>query len=88
MWLQERVLYTICIDDFNRKMGFCLDQKGYTAPMLMDLSKAFDRINHELLIAKLHAYCFSKDAQEIIPSYLSDRFQRININTIHSRHAI
>ena len=46
----------------------------------MDLSKAFDTINHELLIAKLNAYGFSKDALKLIFSYMSDRWQRIKIN--------
>ena len=46
----------------------------------MDLSKAFDTINHELLIAKLYAYGFSKDSLKIIFSYLSNRWQRVKIN--------
>ena len=33
-----------------------LDSKGYGAAVLMDLSKAFDTINHELFITKLYAY--------------------------------
>ena len=42
----------------------------------MDLSKAFDTINHELLIAKLYAYGFSKSAVRLILSYLSERCGR------------
>ena len=39
----------------------------------MDLSKAFDTNNLELLIAKLYAYRFSTDALKLIHSYISDR---------------
>ena len=46
----------------------------------MDLSKAFDCLDHELLIAKLHAYGFSIDALELIFEYLKDRWQRVNMN--------
>ena len=52
---------------------FCLDKQGFAGALLMDLSEAFGTINHELLIAKLHAYEFSTDALEILLSYLQDR---------------
>ena len=48
----------------NRKKT--LDSKGYTEAVLMDLSKAFNTINHGLLIAKLHAFVFSKDALKLV----------------------
>ena len=50
----------------------------------MDLSKAFDTLDHELLIAKLHAYGFGKMALRFIQSYLSDRWQRVKINDSYS----
>ena len=50
----------------------------------MDLSKAFDTINHELLIAKLHAYGFSIEALKVLLSYLQERWQRVKINTTFS----
>ena len=44
---------------------FCLDMQGFTGS-LMDLSKAFDTIKHELIIAKLHAYGFSMEALQVL----------------------
>ena len=61
-----------------------LDRKGYAGAVLMDLSKAFDTINHDLLIAKLHAYGFHKNALEVILNYLSKRSQRIKVGTAFS----
>ena len=57
---------------------------GITGGVMMDLSKAFDTLNHELLIAKLEAYGFDTGALTIILSYLSDRWQRTKINTSFS----
>ena len=50
----------------------------------MDLSKAFDTINHELLITKLHAYEFCTDALHDLLSYVQDRWQGVQINTTFS----
>ena len=61
-----------------------LDNGGIFAAILMDLSKAFDTINHELLIAKLHAYGFEKSALSIVSDYLSDRWQRVKIDSSFS----
>ena len=61
-----------------------LDKKGYAGGILMDLSKAFDTINHQLLIAKLYAYGFDKNALALILNYLSDRWQRTKINSSFS----
>ena len=51
----------------------------------MDLSKAFDTLNHELLIAKLSAYGFNNESLKLIRSYLTNRWQRTKINKSFSR---
>ena len=50
----------------------------------MDLSKAFDSLNHELLEAKLNAYGFTHISLCLIYSYLSDRWQGTKINNTFS----
>ena len=48
-----------------------LDKGEYVSVLFMDLSKAFATINHDLLIAKLKAYGFSKEALKLMKSYLN-----------------
>ena len=58
-----------------------LDKGGYVCAMFTDLSKAFDTIHHDLMIAKLGAYGFSQDALQYMTSYLTNRQQRIRVNS-------
>ena len=53
-----------------------LDVKGFGGAILMDLSKAFDTLNHELLISKLHPYGFDESSLKLLHSYLSNRWDR------------
>ena len=50
-----------------------------------DLSKAFDCIPHDLIIAKLSAYNFNDEALSYIYSYLTNRRQCVRINNTHSQ---
>ena len=52
----------------------------------MDLSKAFDCIDHDLLIAKLAAYGLGRDALKLIKNYLTKRKQRVKINGSYSKY--
>ena len=57
----------------------CLDNKGIMAMVLVDLSKAYDSLPHDLLVAKLAAYNFGTGSLDLLHSYLSDRMQCINL---------
>ena len=53
-----------------------LDNKKVIAVLNMDLPKPFDCLQHDLIIAKLHAYGFEIQALKLI-YYLSNRFQSV-----------
>ena len=38
------------------KLSSAIDNKKFTIGVFIDLSKAFDTVNHEILLAKLHHY--------------------------------
>ena len=57
------------------KLKVSFDKGGYGGGVLMDLSKAFDTLDHDLLTAKLYAYGFGRSTLRFIKSDLSDRWQ-------------
>ena len=61
-----------------------LDERKVGGAILTDLSKAFDCLSHELLIAKLEAYGFEKSALLFVYDYLKDRTQRTKVNGCYS----
>ena len=60
------------------------DNGGVFEALMTDLSKAFDCLLHELLIAKLHAFGFHKKSLKLVQNYLSNRQQRVKINDSYS----
>ena len=58
-----------------------LDKQEIVGAIACDLSKAFDTIPHDLIIAKLEAYGFEYNALKLISSYLRDRMQRCKIGS-------
>ena len=73
-----------CLMIMLEKWRKALDKRNIAGALLTDLSKAFDCLNHELLIAKLEAYGFDYLSLAYIYSYLSDREQRTKVNNSFS----
>ena len=61
-----------------------LDKGGSCGALLVDLSKVFDFIIHDLLLAKLAAYGFDYNSPKRINSFLNDRKFRTKIGSFYS----
>ena len=76
-----------CLLVMKEKWRKCLDKGAISGAILTDLSKAFDCMLHDLLIAKLAAYGFDYQSLRIMESFLSNRQQRTKINNAFSRYS-
>ena len=61
-----------------------IDNKEAVAVVAVDLSKAFDAIDHNLLLAKLKAYGFATRALELMSTYLLGRQQCVRLDGVCS----
>ena len=73
-----------CLMLILEKWKASLDNGDVFGALLTDLSKAFDCISHELLIAKLDAYHFDFDSLCYLNDYLSNRKQRTKVSNKYS----
>ena len=63
-----------------------LDKSSVLGTVLMELSKAYYCLPHDLLIAKLAAYCFEDSATSVISDYLSKRYQQVKTRSVLSSY--
>ena len=73
-----------CLLTMVEKLRKTIDEGGETGAVLTNLSKAFDCIDHNLLIANLNAYGFEKRSLEFIHSYLTKCKHRIKVDSVFS----
>ena len=57
------------------------EKKQLTASLLLDLSAAFDVVNHDILLNKLKLYNFSQEAQTWFTTYLNNRLQVLQVES-------
>ena len=65
-----------------------LNKKLKVGALFMDLSKAFDTLDHSLLLVKLNAYGFDNNSFSFVRSYLTNRIQRCKIENHFSNWCV
>ena len=61
-----------------------LDEEKYAVSLFLDLSKAFDTVNHSILLSKLGLYGIRDNENQWFRSYLSNRKQKVFVNGVES----
>ena len=73
-----------CLLAMIEKWKKAVDNGNVFGALLTDLSKAFDCLPHDLIIAKLNSYDFNLTALNLIHNYLTKQKQRTKINQLYS----
>ena len=96
-FLQENSI--LCNNQFGFRPGFStehslisiietikktIEEKKYGCGVFIDLKKAFDTVNHKILLHKLEHYGIRNEALSWFESYLKDRKQYVTINKTNS----
>jgi hypothetical protein len=76
----EKATYKLIDDVLNE-----LNNKLTVGGIFCDLQKAFDCINHNILLAKLEFYSITGVTYSLLKSYLQGRYQRVVINNYSTR---
>ena len=72
------------ISEFTENTINAMDKKEFMLGVFLDLSKAFDTIDHNILLDKLNCYGVRGIALEWFKSYLNNRKQYVQVNDARS----
>ena len=72
------------LSDFSSGWLFSMDKGMINSVVFLDIRKAFDTVDHKILLDKLSYYGIDKDQLSFFKSYLNDRTQCCSINGVNS----
>ena len=70
--------------DITDRIKFAIDKKELTCGIFIDLTKAFDTVDHNILLQKMHNYGIRGNIHNLFKSYLSNRQQFVKVNNAKS----
>ena len=89
MDLKKKQIKTLAVLDLYAKLTNALDKGEYVYSVFLDFAKAFDTVNHKILLKKLENYGIRRVANNWFESYLTNRYQTVKIpNTLSEKHLI
>jgi len=72
--------------DLTDSISECIDTGDVTVGIFLDLAKAFDTVNHKILLGKLSHYGIRGTALDWFCSYLNNRLQYVCVNKVNSSY--
>ena len=75
---------SLALIDLCDRISSAFDRREYAIGVFLDLSKAFDTVNHAILFDKLEHYGIRGLALEWVKSYFSERAQFVEFNNVRS----
>ena len=62
-----------------------IENKKFTSLLFLDFTKAFDTVNHQILLSKMECYGIRGIVNSFFSSYLNNRYQFVSLNNIDSK---
>lgn len=72
---------TLLLESFSDEIFSTFEQNSFSIALFLDISKAFDTVNHGILLDKLYLLGFRGPFHDILKSYLCNRFQIVAVDS-------
>ena len=70
--------------DLQTRIVGALDKGNYAGSVFLDFEKAFDTVDHEILLSKLQSYGIRGIAKNLFESYLTNHKQAVKVGNVLS----